>query len=59
VQDLAVVKTMLETTQKPKKKYAELYKWTDDEVELLLTVTKDYKTKQISKSIDWESCVDK
>ncbi|CAH3029575.1 unnamed protein product, partial [Porites evermanni] len=35
------------------------YKWTDDEVELLLTVTKEYKTKQIAKSIDWESCVDK
>ena len=31
----------------------------DDEVELLLTVTKEYKTKQITKSIDWESCVDK
>lgn len=31
----------------------------DDEVELLLTVTKEYKTKQIAKSIDWESCVDK
>ena len=30
-----------------------------DEVELLLTVTKEYKTKQIAKSIDWESCVDK
>ncbi|CAH3036113.1 unnamed protein product, partial [Porites lobata] len=24
-----------------------------------LTVTKEYKTKQIAKSIDWESCVDK
>ncbi|CAH3156624.1 unnamed protein product, partial [Porites evermanni] len=34
-------------------------KWTDDEVELLLTVTKEYKTKQIVKSIDWKSCVDK
>lgn len=31
----------------------------DDEVELLLTVTKEYKTMQIAKSIDWESCVDK
>ena len=31
----------------------------DDEVELLLTVTKEYKTKQIAKSIDRESCVDK
>ena len=26
--------------------------------QLLLTVTKEYKTKQIAKSIDWESCVD-
>ena len=50
---------MSKSTEKVKKKYADTYKWTDDEVELLLTVTKEYKTKQIAKSIDWESCVDK
>ena len=50
---------MPKSTEKGKKKYADTYKWTDDEVELLLTVTKEYKTKQIAKSIDWESCVDK
>ncbi|CAH3118388.1 unnamed protein product [Porites lobata] len=50
---------MPKSTEKVKKKYADTYKWTDDEVELLLTVTKEYKTKQIAKSIDWESCVDK
>lgn len=50
---------MSKSTYKVKKKYADTYKWTDDEVELLLTVTKEYKTKQITKGIDWESCVDK
>ena len=45
---------MSKSTEKGKKKYADTYKWTDDEVELLLTVTKEYKTKQIAKSIDWE-----
>ena len=53
---------MSKYTEKVKKKYADAYKWTDDEVELLLTVTKEYKTKQIAESlesIDWESRVDK
>ena len=50
---------MSKSTEKGKKKYADTYKWTDDEVELLLTVTKECNTKQIAKSIDWESCVDK
>lgn len=30
--------------------------WTDSEVELLLRVTLDYKTAQIQKGVDWESC---
>ena len=50
---------MPKSTEKVKKKCADTYKWTDDEVELLLTVTKEYKTKQMAKSIDCESCVDK
>ena len=50
---------MSKSAEKVKKKYANTYKWTDDEVELLLTVTKEYRMKQIAKSIDWESCVDK
>ena len=50
---------MSKYTEKVKKKYADTYKWTDDEVELLLTVRNEYKMKQIAKSIDWESCVDK
>ena len=50
---------MSKSTEKVKNKYADTYKWTDDEVELLLMVTKAYKMKQIAKSIDWESCVDK
>ena len=43
---------MSKSTEKLKKKYADTYKWTDDEAELLLTVTKEYKTKQIAKSIN-------
>ena len=29
--------------------------WTDDEAELLLNVTHDYKVKNISENVDWES----
>ena len=43
---------MSKSTERGKKKYADAYKWTDDQVELLLTVTKEYKTKQIAKRID-------
>ena len=50
---------MSKSTEKSKKKYADTYKWTHDEVELLLTFTKEYKTKQSAKGIDWETCVDK
>ena len=50
---------MSQSTEKVNKKYADTYKWTTHEVKLLLTVMKEYKTKQIAKSIDWESCVDK
>lgn len=28
----------------------------DDEVELLLSVTNDYKVSKAAESIDWESC---
>ncbi|KAL3050847.1 hypothetical protein OYC64_001170 [Pagothenia borchgrevinki] len=34
----------------------ELFSWTDDEVELLLHVTLDYKTTKILENVDWESC---
>ena len=57
--DSLSLEKMSQSSEKGKKKYADTYKWTDDEVELLLTVTKEYKTKQIAKSTDWESCVDK
>ncbi|XP_038123785.1 uncharacterized protein LOC119771735 [Cyprinodon tularosa] len=30
--------------------------WTDDEVELLLRVTLDYKVKRLQESVDWETC---
>ena len=38
-----------------KKKDKEDFKWTDDESELLLSVTHDYKVKNISENVDWES----
>lgn len=31
------------------------FKWTDDEAELLLTVTNEYKVKKMEENIDWES----
>ena len=31
------------------------FKWTDDEAELLLNVTHDYKVKKILANLDWES----
>ncbi|KAI9526407.1 hypothetical protein NQZ68_039827 [Dissostichus eleginoides] len=30
--------------------------WTDDEVELLLRVTLEYKTTKVKENVDWESC---
>jgi len=45
---------MSKSSEKVKKKYADAYKWSDDEVELLLRVTKEYKTKQFAKSTDWD-----
>ncbi|KAL3052477.1 hypothetical protein OYC64_005093 [Pagothenia borchgrevinki] len=34
----------------------EVFSWTDDEVELLLRVTLEYKTSLIQDNVDWESC---
>uniref|UniRef100_A0A1X7UY57 Uncharacterized protein n=1 Tax=Amphimedon queenslandica TaxID=400682 RepID=A0A1X7UY57_AMPQE len=31
------------------------FKWSDDEAELLLTVTNEYKVKKMEENIDWES----
>ena len=31
------------------------FKWTDDEAELLLSVTLDYKAKKAAENVDWES----
>ena len=37
------------------KKTGKEFIWTDDEAELLLNVTIDYKTKKAAVSVDWES----
>ena len=31
------------------------FKWTDDEAELLLNITQDYKVSKAAEGIDWES----
>jgi hypothetical protein len=33
--------------------------WTDDEVELLLNVVSDYKSKKVAECVDWESVMSK
>ena len=45
---------MSKSSEKVRKKYVYAYKWSDDEAELLLTVTKEYETKQFAKSTDWD-----
>ncbi|KAK1889773.1 adenylate kinase [Dissostichus eleginoides] len=37
----------------------DVFSWTDDEVELLLRVTLDYKTTKVQENVDWESCKSK
>ena len=32
------------------------FSWSDDEVELFLSSTMDYKTSMEMENIDWESC---
>ena len=32
-----------------------LFTWTDDEVELLLKVTNEYKVSKTAEGVDWES----
>ncbi len=39
----------------PPKKTGKDFQWTDDEAELLLSVTHDYKVKKVAEGIDWES----
>ena len=36
-------------------KSTSLFTWTDDEVELLLKVTNEYKIRKTAEGIDWES----
>ena len=38
-----------------KKSGTELFVWTDDEAELLLSVTLDYKVQQLAEGTAWES----
>ena len=48
--------TSRKTRQNAKKTSAQnAFMWTDDEVELLLTVTNEYKVSKTYESVDWES----
>ena len=38
---------------------SDAYVWSDDEVELLLQVTNEYKVSKAMKNVDWESCQSK
>ena len=42
-------------THAPPKESKKEFVWSDDEAELLLNVTNDYKVTKVSESIDWES----
>ena len=42
-----------------KKSKAEPFVWTDDEVDLLLSVVLEYKVSRTSENIDWETCQSK
>ena len=44
------------TTKSKAKSKPESFIWTDDEVELLLKVTQEYKVGQTAENVDWESC---
>ena len=53
---------MSKSKQNPKKSDKEVnnsFIWTDDEVELLLKVTLEYKTSRAIENVDWESCQQK
>ena len=43
------------TLRKKENETREDFKWTDDESELLLSVTHDYKVKKKYQNVDWES----
>ena len=45
--------------EKSDKTKVDNFVWTDDEVQLLLEVTNDYKVSKAAKNIDWESCQSK
>ena len=52
-----------EKSNKPKstnkKTKAEPFVWTDDEVDLLLSVVLEYKVSRTSENVDWETCQSK
>ena len=56
---IEMAKSTKGTTKSKAKGKPESFIWTDDEVELLLKVTEEYKVKQTAENVDWESCQSK
>ena len=52
---LAADGARLENEKMAKSKIRDFFSWSDDEVELLLKVTQEYKAAMAAQSIDWES----
>ena len=52
-------KTGRKQKQSADKSKSDSYIWTDDEVELLLNVTNEYKVNKTMGNTDWESCQSK
>ena len=47
---------MSQSRQKPGKSKGDAFVWIDDEVELRLKVTVEYKLSKTLENVDWESC---
>ena len=52
LEDLYVYSTAVKMPKEAGKKE---FQWTDDEMELLLNVTHEFKVRKISENVDWES----
>ena len=43
----------IESRETSENQDSEQFKWIDDEIQLLLAVTKEYKAKQAAQNLDW------
>ena len=56
IQAIKMPKSSQKTNKSSGKGKTDSFVWSDDEVELLLKVTHEYKVSQASENIDWETC---